>query len=233
MRLGTVWYKVMRNPMISIRKPMHLVAWALLGMAMFGQTGVANAQSRPNDGDLAKGLKAGGYVIVMRHAKSDPDKADTDPLNFKSAKNQQPLTEQGRTSAKAFGNTLRAIGVQFSEVLTSRYQRAYETAVLAGFKTAKPVVEVTEGSLVASPNENKRRATELRKLVATAPPLNQNRLIVTHKANIVGAFGKEWFEVKEGEASIFKVENGAYNLVARLQMEDWSRLAQAVAVKAP
>jgi broad specificity phosphatase PhoE len=187
----------------------------------------AQAQNRPSDADLAKGLKDGGYVIVMRHATADPDKADVDPLNFKSIRTQQPLTEQGRTAAKAFGLTLAAIGVRFSEVLTSRYHRAYQTATLAGFKSARPTIDLTEGSLVASPNENRRRATVLRKLVATPPAAHQNRLIITHKANIVAAFGKEWFEVKEGEASIFKIDNGAYSLVARLQLDEWSRLAQA------
>jgi phosphohistidine phosphatase SixA len=189
------------------------------------------AQPRPSDADLANSLKSGGYVIVMRHASADPDKADTDPLNFKSVKTQQPLTEQGRITSKAFGMTLRLIGVPIGEVLTSRFQRAYQTALLAGFKAAKPLTELTEGSLVASPNENKRRAVAFRKLVATAPAANENRLIVNHKANIVGAFGKEWFEVKEGEASIFKVDNNAYTLTARLQLDEWSRLAQAASKK--
>src|SRR5947208_2583536 len=40
--------------------------------------------------------------------------------------------------------------------------------------------------------------------------------------------GKHWFDVKEGEASIFKPEDGKYRLVARVQMEDWPKL---VAVK--
>jgi broad specificity phosphatase PhoE len=187
------------------------------------------AQVRTNDLDLVKALQAGGHVIVMRHAAADPDKADTDPLNFKSIKTQQPLTEQGRQGAKAFGATLAMIRVSMSEVLTSKFNRAFQTAILAGFKTAKPVTELTEGSLVASPNENKRRAVALRKLVASQPPVGQNRMIITHKANIIGAFGKEWFEVKEGEASIFKVDNTAYSLVARLQLDEWSRLAQALA----
>jgi broad specificity phosphatase PhoE len=195
----------------------------------------AQGQNRPNDIDLAKALQAGGYVIVMRHAAADPDKADTDPLNFDAIKKQQPLTEQGRQGAKAFGATLAAMRVPFGEVLTSRFHRAFQTATLAGFKTARPTIDLTEGSLVASPNENRRRSVALRKLVAAQPAAGQNRLIITHKANIIGAFGKEWFEVKEGEASIFKVENNAYSLITRMQLEDWSRLAQAVATapKAP
>jgi hypothetical protein len=33
--------------------------------------------------------------------------------------------------------------------------------------------------------------------------------------------------VKEGEASIFKPDGGAAKLLARVQMDEWSRLAQA------
>ena len=41
------------------------------------------------------------------------------------------------------------------------------------------------------------------------------------------AFGKDWFDIREGEASIFKPDGsgGYYRLVARLQAADWSKLA--------
>jgi hypothetical protein len=53
--------------------------------------------------------------------------------------------------------------------------------------------------------------------------------VVTHKPNILDAFGKDWFEVREGEASVFKPDgNGGYRLVARIQAGDWSKLAQAI-----
>ncbi|MGC1939491.1 MAG: hypothetical protein WA697_14780 [Pseudolabrys sp.] len=35
------------------------------------------------------------------------------------------------------------------------------------------------------------------------------------------------FDVKEGEASIFRPENSSYKLIARMQMEEWPRLAAA------
>ena len=63
--------------------------------------------------------------------------------------------------------------------------------------------------------------------VAPLPP-GRNRLIVTHKHNIMLAFGKEWFDVKEGEASIFRVDKGAYYLIGRIQISDWGRIAQTV-----
>ena len=89
--------------------------------------------------------------------------------------------------------------------------------------------DLSEGGLVVSPNENNRRAQALRKLVATVPPAGKNVVLVTHKPNILDALGKDWFDVREGEASIFKPDgNGGYGLVARVQAADWSKLAQTV-----
>lgn len=184
----------------------------------------ASAQIKPIDTEVLKALRAGGHVVVIRHTQADPDKADTDPLNFRNVKTQQPLTEQGRQSAKALGDTWRRLGISFGEVLTSRFNRCYLTALLAGFKAAKPVTELTEGSLVVSPNEQRRRAAFLRQLVVAPMAAGQNRLIVTHRISLGQAFGKEWYDVKEGEASIFRIENGAYSLITRLQLDDWSRL---------
>ena len=53
----------------------------------------------------------------------------------------------------------------------------------------------------------------------------KNNILITHKPNIIDALGKDWFDVKEGEASIFKPEGGKYRLVARVPMEDWPKLA--------
>ena len=88
------------------------------------------------------------------------------------------------------------------KVVTSHFNRAYQTAKLAGFDNVEKSADVTEGGLVVSPNENNRRAAAFRKLASTPPPAGTNILVVTHKPNTVDAFGKDWFEVKEGEATI-------------------------------
>jgi len=65
-------------------------------------------------------------------------------------------------------------------------------------------------------------------MLAQMPEKGKNTFLITHKPNIIDALGKDWFDVKEGEASIFEPKDGKYRLVARVQMEDWSKL---VAVK--
>jgi len=64
-------------------------------------------------------------------------------------------------------------------------------------------------------------------MAAGSPEPGTNTLIVTHKPNILDAFGKDWFEVKEGEASIFKPDgNGRYTLVGRVPIDQWTMATQ-------
>jgi phosphohistidine phosphatase SixA len=185
------------------------------------------AQSNPSDPDLAQMLRGGGHVIVIRHGATNEDQADTDPLNTENIAKQRQLSAKGEDAAKALGAAFRQIGVPVAKVTTSQFNRAYQTAKLAGFDNVEKSADVTEGGLVVSPKENTRRAQAFRKLASALPPSATNIVIVSHKPNIIDAFGKDWFEVKEGEASIFKPDGAGYKLVARVQMDDWSRIAAA------
>jgi broad specificity phosphatase PhoE len=199
----------------------------IAAVVMFALAGPVSGQSPPSDLELVRSLRAGGNVIVIRHGATDPDMADTDPLNHDNIAKQRQLSAKGEAAAVALGEAFKSIGIPVGQVYTSRFNRAYQTAKLAGFEPIEKSIDLTEGGLVVSPNENNRRAQALRKLAATLPPAASNVVIITHKPNILDAFGKDWFEVKEGEATIFKPDGGGYTLVARVQMADWSRLAKA------
>jgi phosphohistidine phosphatase SixA len=185
------------------------------------------AQPAGDDKALATALRAGGLVILVRHGATFPDQADTDPFHPENIAAQRNLNDNGKALAKSFGEALRQAGVPVGKVYTSNFNRAYETATLAGFTDIEKTADLTEGGLVVSPNENNRRAEALRKLLATAPKAGTNTVLISHKPNIIDALGKDWFEVKEGEASIFRPESGKYLLVARVQMADWPRIAAA------
>jgi phosphohistidine phosphatase SixA len=193
---------------------------AMLGAAVPGSAAADNT-------DIAQALRAGGLVIVVRHGATFPDQADTDPLNFDNVAAQRNLNDKGKALAKAFGDSLRQVGIPVGKVYTSNYNRAYETAVVAGFKDIEKTADLTEGGLVVSPNENSRRIEAFRKMLGAAPKPGTDTILITHKPNIVDGLGKDWFDVKEGEASIFRPENGSYKLVARVQMDEWSHIAVA------
>jgi broad specificity phosphatase PhoE len=197
---------------------------ASFGMLALVGFGVRDRAAADN-ADVVKALRTGGLVIVVRHGATFPDQADTDPLNFDNIAAQRNLNDKGKGLAKAFGEALRQAAVPVGKVYTSKYNRAYETAVIAGFKDIEKTADITEGGLVVSPNENNRRTDAFRELVGTTPAPGTNTILITHKPNIVDALGKDWFDVREGEASIFRPENGSYKLVARVQMDEWPRLA--------
>jgi phosphohistidine phosphatase SixA len=170
--------------------------------------------------------ETGGYVIVFRHGATNRDQADTDPLNFDNIAKQRVLNEQGKRVAKEVGDAFKKLGIPLGKVFTSKFNRAVETGRLISGGDVTPTADVTEGGLVVTPIENDRRAETLRKMAATVPEAGKNTLIVTHKPNILDAFGKDWFDVEEGEASIFKPDgSGKAILVARLQPVDWIKTA--------
>lgn len=176
---------------------------------------------------LVAQMKQGGYVIVFRHGATNRDQADTDPLNYDNVAKQRLLSESGKEVAKQVGDSFRKLGIPLGKVYTSRFNRAVETAKLVGGGDMITTIDITEGGLVVSPIENDRRAEALRKLAAAMPEPRKNTLVVTHKPNIVDAFGKDWFDVKEGEASIFRPDgSGKAVLVTRVQAIDWVKAAQ-------
>jgi phosphohistidine phosphatase SixA len=183
--------------------------------------------ARADDANTLQALRAGGNVILVRHGATFSNQADTDPFHLDNIAAQRTLNDKGKAVAKSFGEALHAAAVPVGEVYTSKFNRAYETAVLAGLKDIETSVDITEGGLVVTTDENNRRAAALKKMLATAPKPGTNTIVITHRPNILDALGKDWFDVKEGEASIFHVENGASRLVARVQMDEWPRLVAA------
>jgi hypothetical protein len=143
--------------MFSRRAVGFLVVATGLALAL---TGPSLAQSQGQEvtirdaKQLAESLRSGGYVIVVRHGATFSDQADTDPLNFDNIAKQRNLNEKGKELAKTFGDAIRQVGIPVGEVYTSNFNRAFETAVLAGFKDIAKTTDLTEGGLVVSPDEN-------------------------------------------------------------------------------
>jgi phosphohistidine phosphatase SixA len=172
-------------------------------------------------------VRQGGHVIVFRHGATHRDQADTDPLNISNVAQQRQLNDQGRALARSIGESMRKLKIPVSQVHTSMFNRAVETGKLLGFGEVTSSPDITEGGLVVTPIENDRRTAAMRKLASTVPSAGSNVVIVSHKPNILDAFGKDWFDVSEGEASVFKPDSNGYKLVARVKADQWGKLAQA------
>ena len=201
-----------------------IACWAVLFMSP--QASAADLTS------LVSSLKAGGYVIVVRHVATDDSQKDVYPFRFDDMTAQRQLSEAGREMARQLGTAIKRLGVPIGEVYTSKLNRAVETGKLLTGKDVSPVDELTDSgagsaSAMASPEaKNAKVGRIVRDLVNTTPKAGLNTLAITHKTNIADAFGKDFADVREGEALVFKPSaSGPPVLVARVQANEW--IAQA------
>jgi phosphohistidine phosphatase SixA len=186
-------------------------------------------QSRAADLDgLVSSLKDGGYVIVFRHGATDDSQKDVYPFKFDDMSAQRQLSEKGRDLARELGAALRKLGVPIGEIYTSRLNRAVESGKLLGGKDVSPVDELTDSgagsaSAMANPDgKNAKAGRAVRDLVNAAPKPGVNNLAVTHKTNVADAFGKEFSDIREGEALVYKTSSsGPAALIVRVQANEW------------
>jgi len=181
----------------------------------------------PAKADVVPVLQKGGYVLFIRHPKTNQDQADTDPLHIDNVKAQRQLTDEGRKQAKELGEAFRALKVPVDAVMSSKFWRAQEAAKLLEMGKVELSLDLAEGGLVVSPNENLRRAQALRKLLGTAPPEGKNRIIVSHRPNLQEAAGKDLGDVAEAEVVIFQpLGESKFKVMARVPAAVWTSWAK-------
>ena len=203
-----------------------IIAFLVVIFLMSPQSGAAEL-----DG-LVSSLKGGGYVIVFRHVATDDSQKDIYPFKFDDMTAQRQLSEKGRNQARELGEALKKLGVPIGEVYTSQLNRAVETGKLLGGKDVSPVDALTDSgagsaSSMANPDgKNAKAGQAVRELVNAPPKAGLNNLAITHKTNIADAFGKEFADIREGEALVYKTSaSGPAVLITRVQPKDW--IAQA------
>jgi phosphohistidine phosphatase SixA len=196
------------------RWPLVVVAAMLFAAAPYAQMLQGDA--------MVKALRAGGYVIVMRHATSPRQPPDKQAANADNVTVERQLDEAGRASATAMGEALRRLKIPIGDVLTSPTYRARETVRLARLPEAKPSAELGDNgqSMKVTADD---QAAWLRKQV-TGFPRGTNTILVTHMPNIAGAF-PDAGAVADGESLVFGPDGkGGARIVGRVRIEEWPSL---------
>lgn len=212
--------------MSRIRSLLTSLVLALLPIA-------ASSQAYAADAGWLQSLRKGGYVVVIRHGLTTSDKSDpmANPAKgadaMSPAKKERQLSEEGRAQAKAIGEAMHKLNIPVGVVMTSPLQRAVDTGTLLGYGSTTSNPDLGEAGPALSSEENARRADAMRKL-AGQRPADKNLVLVSHKPNILEAFGKDWSNVTEGEASVFEPDGkGGYKLIVRIKSDEWSGLLPA------
>ncbi len=187
----------------------------------------ADALSGPQ---LVQRLRAGGCVLVMRHARAPGAGPDARHANADNPRHERQLDDAGEASARALGAAVRTLRVPIGPIFTSPTYRARETVRLARLGSPRIVEQLAENQSGMSGAAERSQVEWLRRAVTRAPPAHSNTLIVTHTPNIVGAFGGDAAGIEAGEMLVFEPAPGRRtHLLGRITVEEWQRLAQQLA----
>jgi phosphohistidine phosphatase SixA len=183
---------------------------ALLSVVLLFAAGAA-AQPAP---EVLAALRAGGYVLFLRHASTDFSQDDSRMTSFEDCATQRNLTDKGRAEARALGEHIRRLKIPIGEVLASPFCRTMETARLA-FGRARATNEVRGG-----PASDSARYGALKKLLSSKVPNNENLVISSHGNPFHAVAGPPY--LAEGEIAVVRPEGGErFSVVARIRLTDW------------
>ena len=179
---------------------------AFLCVALAATCGLARA-----DEALWSQLRAGGLVLFVRHAETDPGVGDPSGFRLDDCKMQRNLSAAGREQAKRLGEAIRRERVPVGQVLSSEWCRCRDTATLAfGRYETWPALNNLFGR---AQNEPAQKQAMLER--AGAYRGKENLVLVTHGSTVVPVAG---VAPAQGELVVMKPGGaGRLELVGRLR----------------
>ncbi len=151
----------------------------------------AHAQGSAPADTVWAALRAGGAVVVLRHAQTVPGIGDPPGFQLQDCATQRNLSDDGRRQARRLGEAFRAADVAIGDVLSSRWCRCLDTATEAfGRVTPWPAADSffdrrgTDGQ----EDPSARQTADLRRRIA-AHRGPDTLVIVTHQVNITALTG--------------------------------------------
>lgn len=164
-----------------------------------GRPGKSNAT--PTDTTAAGLLRAGGCVLLLRHAATDPGVGDPPEFSLGDCRTQRNLSPAGRQDAKRIGAWFASRKLTPQKVLSSAWCRCKDTADLSfGRHEVWAALNSIFGDRVQRPDQSAQSdQTGLLRQAMARVPARQFEVWVTHQVNISAIAGQG---VAMGEALI-------------------------------
>lgn len=168
---------------------------------------------------LVSALQEGGYVIVMRNARS----ADAPPAENEAAPgnldNEIELDLYGQAEMSVMSYAFRTLELPVDQTLTSPAYRSKQSGNNFGFGEQVVIAELAEASEGGDASWLANRVTE-------PPTSGENTVIVTHGSVISEALGRNARDMETAETLVYRPRGeGRADFVARLAVDDWAKLA--------
>jgi len=154
-------------------------------------------------------LKAGGQVVIMRHAATDSTAGDLDTMRVEDCTTQRNLSAAGRADARRIGDAFRARGIPVDLVRSSIWCRCLDTATLA-FGAVEPWIPLN--SFFRNRDREPGQTRAVRELISRHRGPG-TLVLVTHEVNITALTG---VHPVEGEMLVLTPRPGGFILAGRL-----------------
>lgn len=183
--------------------------------------GSAVAEGTLSGKALAEAMGNGGYVVYMRHTKTNKNEKDSDTSDLTNCATQRNLSDEGRDQAKQAAEMLKKYGVKVSAVLASPYCRAVETAKIM-FGELEQVDELRYLTRLKADEKTTANAWLTAKL-AQAPAAGTVTFLISHTANLKESTGI--WPKNSGDIVVFKpVGDGTFAHVGTITPDEWPGL---------
>lgn len=173
---------------------------------------------------LLEALRAGGFVLYLRHGYTDNSRPDRVPsVDLNDCATQRPLTPAGLEACAQVGQALRRARIPIGEVHVSPLCRAKESAA-AVLGPHQPYTVDPDLMYVANLTAEQKAPilANTRRLLSAPVAAGSNRLLVAHAPNLMELIG---YFPKEATLVIFRPQGAAgFDYVASIPVSRWSAL---------
>ncbi|WP_052501477.1 histidine phosphatase family protein [Thiomicrospira microaerophila] len=173
------------------------------------------------DRALIEQVRQGGYVIYMRHGKTDTAQPDQVPIDLNDCTTQRPLSKQGLDELHLIASYFKQLYIPYTPVHSSPLCRAKQTAEIV-FGSPVIIEENLQYTAALTTREKQPIIERTRALLSKPVAKGTNRVLVAHGPNLVEMMS---YFPPEGSIVFFRplgAEGFAY--LATITPQDWSVL---------
>ena len=175
--------------------------------------------------ELIEQLQAGGYVLYLRHGKTDSSIPDEVPVVIDDCDSQRPLTREGREQMAFIGKALQALQLPLDPIISSPFCRALDSSVAAFGEGSYTVEELLMYTAALTTEEKKPILETTRELISQPQANGSSRVLVAHGPNLAELMN---YFPPEGSLVIFKpLGQGEFQYLASILPNQWSQLLAA------
>lgn len=191
-----------------------------IGTALLLTTGSFASAEDLAQVDILSALKDGGHVIYLRHAATESDYADQVKATPSDCATQRVLSEKGWQQARTIGKAMADLTIPVSEVFSSEYCRAWQTADLAFGHYAKDSALNFEPAEDYSAEQFAKMRDNVMPFLTTPIPAKGNRVIVGHDDPFEAATGI--YPEPQGVAYVLKSDGkGGFDVLGHINPDAW------------